>query len=98
MVVGPCFRFVAKTCVICNCPALTTEHDALTEQNAMVKIEEARVSATRSVESAILKRQRAQLLMQNADMSIYKAMMALRIAEAARFTESSDCAVAQFFD
>ena len=64
----------------------------------MVKIEETRVSATRSVESAILIRQRAQLLMQNADMATYKAMMALRIAEAARFTESSDCAVAQFFD
>ncbi|KAL4339607.1 hypothetical protein GQ457_08G011360 [Hibiscus cannabinus] len=72
--------------------ALAAEHDA------MAKVEEARVSATRSVESAILKRQRAQLLMQNADMAAYKAMIALRIAEAALFTESSDVAVAHFFD
>ncbi|XWS66293.1 hypothetical protein CRYUN_Cryun05aG0187100 [Craigia yunnanensis] len=77
--------------------ALAAEYDTSAEQNAMVKVEEARVSATRSVESAILKRQRAQLLMQNADMAIYKAMMALRVAEAAPFTESSQDAVAQFF-
>ncbi|XVE68626.1 hypothetical protein DITRI_Ditri09bG0083700 [Diplodiscus trichospermus] len=77
--------------------SLAAEHDAfLTEQNTMVKVEEARVSATRYVESAILKRERAQLLMQNADMAAYKAVMALRIAEAAQFTESSDDAVAQF--
>ncbi|XWS56326.1 hypothetical protein CRYUN_Cryun09bG0076200 [Craigia yunnanensis] len=76
--------------------ALAAEHDALAEQNAMVKVEEARVSATRSVESAILKRQRAQLLMQNADMATYKAMMALRIAEAARFTESSEVQLLNF--
>ncbi|XP_022765559.1 uncharacterized protein LOC111310397 [Durio zibethinus] len=78
--------------------ALAAEHDAMAEQNAMVKVEEARVSANISVESAILKRQRAQLLMQNADMATYKAMMALRIAEAALVTESSEGAVAQFFD
>ncbi|XVE83827.1 hypothetical protein DITRI_Ditri16bG0118700 [Diplodiscus trichospermus] len=63
----------------------------------MDKVEEASVSTTRSVESAILKRQQAQLLMQNADMAAYKAMMALRIVEAAQFAESSDDAVAQFF-
>ena len=97
-VIGPCFRFDAKTCITCNSAASTAEHDTLAEaeQNAMVKVEEARVSATRSVESAILKRQRAQLLMQNADMSIYKAMVALRIAEAARFTESSEVQLLNF--
>ncbi|KAK8994523.1 hypothetical protein V6N11_045606 [Hibiscus sabdariffa] len=89
---GPCFIVVAKTCISCKYAALAAEHDAL------AKVEEARVSATRSVESAILKRQRAQLLMQNADMAAYKAMIALRIAEAALFTESSDVAVAHFFD
>ncbi|GMJ11981.1 hypothetical protein like AT5G04670 [Hibiscus trionum] len=68
------------------------------EQIAMAKAEEAGASATRSVESAILKRQLAQLLMQNADMATYKAMMALRIAEAAQFTTSSYVAVDQFFD
>lgn len=76
------------------------EHDFLMELNGLVKVEEvkeARISATRYFESAILKRQHAELLMQNADMAVYKAMMALRIAEAARFTEASDGAFAQFF-
>lgn len=77
---------------------MAAELDALGEENAMVKVEEARASAARSVELAILKRQQAQLLMQNADMATYKAAMALRIAEATRFTKSSDVSVAQSFD
>ncbi|KAG4162517.1 hypothetical protein ERO13_D01G119300v2 [Gossypium hirsutum] len=77
---------------------LQAEHHPLGEENAMVKVEEARASAARSVELAILKRQQAQLLMQNADMATYKAVMALRIAEAARFIKSSDVSVAQLFD
>ncbi|KAK8671521.1 hypothetical protein V6N13_038115 [Hibiscus sabdariffa] len=68
--------------------AMAIEHDALEEEDAMVKVEEARAAAAVSIETAILKRQRAQLLMQNADMATYKAMMALRIAEAASHTES----------
>lgn len=75
---------------------MAAENDVLAEQNDMVKVEEARISAARSVELAILKRQQAQLLMQNADMATYKATMALRIVEAARFTESSEGAVSQF--
>lgn len=78
--------------------AMAAEHHPLGEENAMVKVEEARASAARSVELAILKRQQAQLLMQNADMATYKAVMALRIAEAARFIKSSDVSVAQLFD
>ncbi|KAB2045200.1 hypothetical protein ES319_D01G143300v1 [Gossypium barbadense] len=77
---------------------LQAEEHPLGEENAMVKVEEARASAARSVELAILKRQQAQLLMQNADMATYKAVMALRIAEAARFIKSSDVSVAQLFD
>ncbi|KAK8546206.1 hypothetical protein V6N12_027002 [Hibiscus sabdariffa] len=88
---GPCFIVVAKSCMSSKYAALAAEHDA------MAKVEEARVSATRSVESAILKRQRAQLLMQNADMAAYKAMIALRIAEAALFTKSSDVALSFLF-
>ncbi|GMI70075.1 hypothetical protein like AT5G04670 [Hibiscus trionum] len=72
--------------------AMAAEHDALEEENAMDKVEEARAAAIRSIESAILKRQQAQLLMQNADMATYKAMMALRIAEA----ESSEDTVGHF--
>ncbi|TYH87992.1 hypothetical protein ES332_D01G156400v1 [Gossypium tomentosum] len=78
--------------------AMAAEHHPLGEENAMVKVEEARASAARSVELAILKRQQAQLLMQNADMATYKAVMAPRIAEAARFIKSSDVSVAQLFD
>ena len=95
-VVGSYFRFVAKTRITCNCAAFSAEHDSLAEQKDMVKVEKASLSATRSVESAILKRKRAQLLMQNADMATYKAMMALRIAEAARFTESSEVQLLNF--
>ncbi|PPS02074.1 hypothetical protein GOBAR_AA18582 [Gossypium barbadense] len=78
--------------------AMAAEHHPLGEENDMVKVEEARASAARSVELAMLKRQQAQLLMQNADMATYKAVMALRIAEAAGFIKSSDVSVAQLFD
>ncbi|KAL4291482.1 hypothetical protein GQ457_14G021440 [Hibiscus cannabinus] len=76
--------------------AMADEHDTLEEVNAMVKVEEAKAAATRSIETAILKRQQAQLLMQNADMATYKAMIALRIAEALGLTESSEDTVAHF--
>ncbi|GMI80536.1 hypothetical protein like AT5G04670 [Hibiscus trionum] len=77
--------------------ATAIEHDALEEFDVMVKVEEARAAATASTETAILKRQQAQLLMQNADMATYKAMMALKIAEAVSLTESpSEDAVAHF--
>ncbi|GLT93305.1 hypothetical protein SLE2022_111040 [Rubroshorea leprosula] len=79
--------------------AMATEQDAAAEeQNALRNVEAAKVSANRSVESASKKRKRAQLLMENASMSTYKAMMALRIAEAARVAESSDAAGAILFD
>ncbi|WCJ19070.1 Enhancer of polycomb-like transcription factor protein [Euphorbia peplus] len=60
---------------------LADELDALDEQNAMLKVEAATTSAKISVETAILKRQRAKRLMVNADLAIYKAAMALRIAQ-----------------
>ena len=69
---------------------------ALEEKNAMRKIEEAKASANRSMELANLKRKRAQLLMENADMATYKATMIMRIAEAAQVAESTD-AIADFF-
>ncbi|KDP45003.1 hypothetical protein JCGZ_01503 [Jatropha curcas] len=70
--------------------AMAAEHDALEEQNAMRKVEAAKASAQKSVESAILKRRRAQMLMENADLAIYKSLMALRIAEAARMANLTD--------
>lgn len=68
------------------------------EQNAMLRVEEAKASAKRSVESAVGKRQRAQLLMEIADLATYKAAIALRIAEAAGVAESAEAAAAHFLD
>ncbi|KAH9768930.1 Enhancer of polycomb-like protein [Citrus sinensis] len=79
-------------------PEVVTQQDALEEQNAMRRVEEAKASAKRSLEEAVLKRQRAQLLMQNADLATYKATMALRIAEAAQVAESADAAADHFLD
>lgn len=71
---------------------LAAEQNALEEQNAMIKVEEAKASVNRHVELSIVKRQRAQLLMENADLATYKATMALRIADAAQISESPDAA------
>ncbi|PPS16714.1 hypothetical protein GOBAR_AA03868 [Gossypium barbadense] len=76
---------------------MAAQHDAVEEEIVMVRVEEARAAATRAVESAILKCQQAQMLLQNADMATYKAVMALRIAEAASIGESSEGAVGEFF-
>lgn len=62
---------------------IAAEHNAAEEQSAILRIQEAKASADKSVELAILKRQRAQLLMENADLAMYRATMAIRIADAA---------------
>ncbi|XP_021733731.1 uncharacterized protein LOC110700482 isoform X2 [Chenopodium quinoa] len=62
---------------------IAAEHNAAEEQSAVLRIQEAIASADKSVELAILKRQKAQLLMENADLAMYRATMALRIADAA---------------
>ena len=72
--------------------AMAAERNTAEEQNAMHKVEEAKASANRSVELAVQRRQRAQLLMNNADLATYRATMALRIAEGALVWESSDAA------
>ncbi|XP_061996033.1 uncharacterized protein LOC133714036 [Rosa rugosa] len=78
--------------------ALAAEQDALQEQNAVLKVEEAKAAADRSVDLAIRKRQRAQVLMQNADLATYKAAMAYRIAEAAQVLGSPDAAAVYVLD
>lgn len=75
---------------------MAAEHDA-EERNAVAKVEQAKATLDRSVEAAVVKRQRAQILMANADLAMYKATMALRIAEAARVVEPSNAA-ADFLD
>lgn len=68
------------------------------EQNATLRLEEAEVSVKSSVEVAVHKRQRAQLLMNNADLATYKATMAIRIADAALVSDSPDSAAAYLLD
>ena len=75
---------------------MAPNQDALEEQNVLCKVKETKAAASRSEGVAVVKRQKAQLLMENADLAVYKAAMALRIAEAARVAESAD-AVASFF-
>ncbi|KAM2065036.1 hypothetical protein EV1_027842 [Malus domestica] len=78
--------------------AMAVEQDAMQEQNDVVRVEEAKDAAERSVEFAIRKRQRAQLVMQNADLVTYKATMAFRIAEAALVLGSPDAAADYVLD
>lgn len=59
------------------------------QQNNVHKLQEAKAAVGRYEGLAMLKRQRAQMLMENADLATYKAMMALRIAEAAQTAETA---------
>ncbi|RDX63190.1 hypothetical protein CR513_58408, partial [Mucuna pruriens] len=76
--------------------AFAAEQEAL-EENALLRIEEAKANANMSMELAIHKRRRAQSLAQNADMATYKATMLIRIAEAAMAAESVDDDAAAYF-
>lgn len=73
----------------CRCiTAIAAERDVLEHNNNTQKLQEAKAAADRFEEMAILKRQRAQMLMENADLVTYKAVLALRIAEAAQLDEN----------
>ncbi|OVA05957.1 Enhancer of polycomb-like [Macleaya cordata] len=60
------------------------------EQDAMRRVQEAKNSASMSVELAVLKRKKAQQLMETADLATYKATLALKIAEAVQHAVSSE--------
>lgn len=77
---------------------ITAQQEALEEQNAMLRVEEAKVVADRSVELAGKKRKRAQTLMEKADLVIYRATLALRIAEAADNNDAAYACAAAYFD
>lgn len=62
------------------------------DQNAMQKYEESKAAVEKCIENAVNKRQRAQLLLENADLAVYKAMSALRIAEAIETSDSPEAA------
>lgn len=61
----------------------------MAEQEAHRRIQAERAAAS-AMESAALKRRKAQELMQKADLAMYKAVMALRYADAAQAGKSVD--------
>ncbi|XP_042499663.1 uncharacterized protein LOC122077827 [Macadamia integrifolia] len=71
--------------------AMADEQDVLAAKH---RFEEANNSARRLLEAATLKRQRAQVLMENADLATYKATIALRLTEAIERSELCDVGVA----
>ncbi|XP_052184626.1 uncharacterized protein LOC127796506 [Diospyros lotus] len=76
---GPSRRYKQPTFT----PARAPEEVALEDENALVKVQEAKTRVSRSEALAVVKRQRAQVLMDKADLATYKAAMALRFAESA---------------
>ncbi|GAB2286937.1 hypothetical protein Dimus_021325 [Dionaea muscipula] len=62
------------------------------QEEQMMRVQEARASAKRAEEVAISKRQRAQFLMKNADLAMYRAAIALSIADAAQVAPSARAA------
>ncbi|KAJ8433328.1 hypothetical protein Cgig2_012896 [Carnegiea gigantea] len=72
--------------------AIAAEHNVVEEQCPSIAAEDAEASVSRSMERAIAKRQRAQFLMENADLAVYRATMALRIADAAQVAELEQAA------
>ncbi|CAA7033911.1 unnamed protein product [Microthlaspi erraticum] len=76
----------------------SAEQEASEEQDVYHRVEEAKAMADTAMEIAIAKRRRAQALGENADLAVYKAMMALRIAEAVRVAESSEVATNLFLN
>lgn len=78
--------------------ALAAERDALREKRSLQKLEEVVASISRSLERAVSKRRRAQFLMRNADLAVYRATKILRISEAADAAGSSGSVAAHFID
>ncbi|KAL3650060.1 hypothetical protein CASFOL_006463 [Castilleja foliolosa] len=70
--------------------AIAAEQGTLEQQNNVQKLREAKADAGRFEGLAIIKRQKAQMLMANADLATYKALMALKIAEAAQIAEAPE--------
>jgi hypothetical protein len=63
--------------------------DTTEEEVALQRVAQAKVAAKQAVERAVGLRSRAQSLMANAELATYKSVMTIRIAEAARASDSS---------
>lgn len=68
------------------------EQEAWEEQEAFRRVEEGKAYADATMEIAIASRSRAQVLGENADLAVYKATMALKIAEAKKAAEPIELA------
>lgn len=73
-------------------------HDNAEEEAALQRVTQAEHAAKRAVDTAIRLRNRAQSLMANAELATYRSVMALRIAEAARISDSSRDIVCTILD
>lgn len=60
------------------------------DQEEIIKVRKAEERASRAINSAVRLRARAQLLMANADWATFKSVMASRLADAARASQSPD--------
>lgn len=63
-------------------------------QNVFLRVEKAKALADTSMEIAMAKRRRAQVLAENANLAVYKAMLARRIAQAVKVVADSSGEVA----
>ncbi|CAH8306870.1 unnamed protein product [Eruca vesicaria subsp. sativa] len=73
------------------------EQEACEEQNVVLRVKEAKALAYTSMEIAMFKRRRAQVLAENADLALYKAMMTRKIAQAMKVADSSGEVVSSLF-
>lgn len=76
--------------------AIAAERNANEEKTAMLEAEQATAAAKSALEVALAKRRRAQTLMANADLAMYRATMAIRLAEAAAQAAEPDQAMSLF--
>ncbi|XP_047324665.1 uncharacterized protein LOC124928181 [Impatiens glandulifera] len=95
-------RFFMKAFVAGQGDCLVQQQEADNALLKEVKESSTKVGGGKSEEEeerlAILKRKKAQVLMENADLAIYKAMISLRIAEAAaRVVELTDVVIGSSF-
>lgn len=77
---------------------MATKKEPFDEEGALLKLQEAKAAAKKAEGVAVLKRQKAQLLMGNAELATYRATLALRIAEGTQIVESADAAASFFLD
>ncbi|KAG5408070.1 hypothetical protein IGI04_004389 [Brassica rapa subsp. trilocularis] len=80
------------SCITWTVALKMAEQEAWEEQEAFRRVEEAKAYADATMEIAIASRSRAQVLGENADLAVYKATMALKIAEAKKAAEPIELA------